>query len=205
MRRFFCYLLVTFLLCCFASNAEAQGDDERGYINLSIYGAGVFPNDDDVDEELYLGGRITYDILDYVEIGVEAGWVEYKVDDGAGIDAGDITGVPILGVIILKYPIEATDDRLVPFAVVGAGVVLWSFDESSLLDVNGISVTGDESFAFKVGGGFDYYLTDNMAVFFEGSYMWSEYDVSISAGGAVVGTTLDTDAMFIGGGLKFSI
>ena len=42
-----------FLMCFVFLSANLFAGDDRGYINLSISGSGVFPNDSDIDDEIY--------------------------------------------------------------------------------------------------------------------------------------------------------
>ena len=53
-----------------------------------------------------------------------------------------------------------------------------------------------------LNGGADYYVTDTVAFFAEGGYIWSDYDANIRAGGAVVAANVDTDAAYVVGGVK---
>ena len=149
----------------------------------------------------YLLGRLTYDITPNIAIGATTGWNGYKVKVD-GDNWGDATNIPLLATVVLKMPLEATENRVVPYLVGGVGVAFWSLGESSLLKNNGISVDNQTIFAAQVGGGVDYYLTDRFAVFGELSYMINQIDTSISAPGLTGTLKGDTNAIYIGVGAK---
>jgi opacity protein-like surface antigen len=169
---------------------------------LSVQGGGVFPSKDDrFDNTGFVAGRLTYDVSPYVAIGAESGWMMFK-DEVGGTKFGKIDGIPALGDLELKMPIPATDNRLVPYAIGGAGVVFWNYRESGVLKNAGVKVDTETHFAAKGGVGVDYYFTNNMALFAEGSYLYSRFAPKIHGGGTAVTTKAQTGAFLVGGGLK---
>ncbi len=100
-------------------------------------------------------------------------------------------------------PIKIDQYKIVPYGVVGFGIIFWDFDESSLLKTNGITVSMDPAFGMKFGGGVDFFVTENLAIFREGSFIWSDADATVAGRGAVASATVDTDTWLIGGGIKY--
>lgn len=203
-----------FLMCFMFLSTNLFAGDDRGYINISVNGSGVFIDKDDdleFDDAFYVFGRVTYDVTSNVEIGIESGFMEYDVNEditGLDINLGEVSGVPLLGIVILKYPIPATDDKLVPYILGGVGVTFWEFDTSSVLAtaLPGTSVDDDVAFTWKAGVGADYYITESVAMFVEGSWFSSEYDADVTAPGLGAGSfDVDIEGFIVGGGLKFSI
>ena len=111
--------------------------------------------------------------------------------------------IPLFGDIFLKAPIKLDKFKIVPYGIVGFGIIFWDFDESSLLETNGISVSIDPGFGMKFGGGIDFFVTENIAIFGEGSFIWSDADATAAAKGTVAAATIDTDTWLIGGGIKY--
>ncbi len=177
---------------------------EAEKVNFGFYGAAAIPSDEDLETTGYIGGRLTYEFNDNLELGVESGYHEYK-DEAGGIHFGDITGIPLLAIGSLKFPIEATDNALVPYLTGGVGVVFWDYQESSLVSDAGLDLGGDTSFSARAGIGLEYNLNDNLALFTEGSYLWSDYDVNLSLTGTTVGSTsVEMNTIFVGGGVKLN-
>ena len=202
-------LIVLLLLGGIAPQAMARDAKESPW-DISVLGGAWFPKEDDQDASGYVAGRLTYNINEHVGVGIESGWASFGQEadvtgDGKDDDLGDIQAIPLLANLFLRLPLEATENKLVPYAVGSVGVIFWDYNESSLLTSNNISIDGDTSFAARVGGGADFYITDNVAIFAEGGYLWSEYEAQGSIGGVVVtAPTVDTNAAYAVGGLKIA-
>lgn len=189
-----------FVFCavlCAPVYAQPVDISQRWGIGVDV--GGVFPSDDEMDNALYVGGNIAYGFNNYIALGAEAGWYNSDYED-AGVEQGDMTVIPIMGDIIARYPIEITEwgGTFAPYAIVGLGVNIPSFDEGSALA--GVTVDMDPEFVAKLGGGFDYFFNENVALNLEGNYQWCEYDAEISTG-----TTeeIDGDVWMVKGGLKY--
>ncbi len=195
-------LILIALFVAGMSSAAFARDVQEGKWALSVQSAAVMPRDDDNDDTIYYGGRLTYDITPNVAVGVESGWMNFE-QEADGIDFGDQRGIPLLADIVLKLPIEATDNKLVPYVLGGVGVVFWDYQESSILKDNGFSVDSDTAFAARIGGGVEYYVSNNVALFLEGSYLFSTYDAKVRYGSSsAANIEVDSDAFFAGGGVK---
>ena len=190
VKVFLVSLIVLLLLGGMVPQAMAR-DVGGSKWDVSILGGAWFPQEEDQDAGGYAGGRLTYNINEHAGLGIESGWSSFNQEadvtgDGGEDDLGDVRGIPLLANLFLRLPLEATGNKLVPYAVGSIGVIIWDYEESSLLTDNGISIDGDTSFAARIGGGADFYIADNIAIFAEGGYMWSEYEVQSSVGGLEV-------------------
>ena len=171
-------------------------------LELSVQGGGMFPTKDGrFDNTGFVAGRLMYDIAPYVALGVESGWMRFK-DEAGGTKFGHIDGIPALGDLQFKMPISATNNHLVPYAIAGAGVVFWNYREASVLKDAGVKIDTETHFAAKGGLGADYYFTDNVGLFVEGSYLYSRFTPKVHGGGTAVTTRATTGSVLIGGGLK---
>lgn len=200
MKKIMLVAIIALALC--QINAFARDVDAKKW-EISLQGAGVIPNDTDIDPTYYVGGRIAYNINKNVSVAGESGWMGWDDSDGT-TKYGEVNGIPLLADLILKMPIEATENKLVPYVLGGVGVVFWDYKEEAILTSNGITVDGDTSFAARLGAGVDYYVSDNIALFAEASYLFSDYDIKVNAGGIIAGAKTDTDAVFAGAGIKFA-
>src|SRR3989338_6605069 len=94
-----------------AQDYEERGYDERGYFNLSAFGSWLFNESDDANDAYYIGGRATYDLTPNIELGMESGWSTQDFENSQGADLGSVDYIPLLGIIVLKYPLEFTDNK----------------------------------------------------------------------------------------------
>jgi opacity protein-like surface antigen len=172
---------------------------------FSIQGQGVFPVADDADRrfDTTAGGaaRIMRDITPTMALGVEGGWIRYK-DEVGGLKYGRLHGFPVLADVELKMPIEATHNTIVPYLIAGAGVMFWNYEENDAAQASGIKVDNDSDFAAKGGAGVDFYLNDRMAVFVEGTYLYSRFEPDVSGPVAALGDKTNTGSVLAGAGFK---
>jgi len=194
-------VFAAFVLVPLVASAE-DVNNLTGRYSLGLVSGGVFPKDSDIDNRWYIGGNFAYGLNEYLAVGAEVGYTSWD-DEENGIDYGDVRAVPLLADVYLRYPIESGDYLFVPYIVGGVGVVFCDYDESSLLENNGISIDIDTELGVKLGGGFEYLISKNVALNFEGSYLWSDADATISGFGTYAAAELDTDAWIINGGLKY--
>lgn len=191
--------ILALLMSCAAGNAFAE--DLAGRFSVGIAAGGIFPEDSDIDDSCYVGGNFAYGINEHLAIGVEAGYTSWD-DEEAGVDYGEVEAIPLLADLYLRFPVEVGENMFVPYVIGGAGVIFWDYEESDLLTSNAISVDMDAELGIKAGGGFDYFFTDNVAINFEGGYIWSDADMSVAAFGTHAAATIDTDYWLAIGGFK---
>lgn len=160
---------------------------------------------------LSLSARLGYDLNKYFAAELESGWsvFDFKTSDvlaeATGIsDGGNLHVVPLLVNAVAKYPVE----QFVPYVTGGTGVFFVGFGESSEVKDAEIDVdVGSAAYGFKLGGGLDYFLTENLALNLESGF-WFIVDPEFTVLDAEDGSTLssgeaDMDTWYIGGGLKF--
>jgi outer membrane protein W len=61
----------------------------------------------------------------------------------------------------------------------------------------------DTELGIKAGGGFDYFISDQLALNVEGSYTWSDADMTVAAFGSQASASIDTDYWSVTGGFKY--
>lgn len=189
------------LALCMVSNVYAA-EDLTGKVSIGIVAGGAFPTDDDIDNALYLGGNMAYSFNNYFALGAEIGYSSWE-DEAYGIDFGDVRVVPLLVDLYLRHPVDMGEHMFLPYAILGLGPVFFDYEESSLLDLYGISVDMDTALGIKLGGGFDMFVSENVALNFEASYLMSDTEIEVSAFGGQASAEIDTDSWIINGGIKF--
>ena len=140
------------------------------------------------------------DINPYASFGVEGGWMRFK-DEVSGVKYGRLNGFPLLADLELKMPIAATNNMIGPYAIAGAGVVFWNYDENDGTVLSGIKVDNENNFAAKGGVGIDLYFNSNTALFVEGTYFYSRFKPDVS-GAVAVGNKTNVGSVLAGAGLK---
>ena len=179
--------------------------DRTGKWDAGINVSGAIARDNDIDSTVYVGGNLAYGVTPWLALGIESGWTDFgthlDLGNGVKVDAGDATGVPLLGDIILRVPIK--DSEVTPYGVVGLGAIFWNFDESNLFKTANIQVDIKTSFAAKFGGGLDWFINDHWILNFEAAYVLADADVTAKVGGVSATDTTSADYWTIGGGIKY--
>ena len=172
---------------------------------VSVQGGGLWSEKDksrlhDGEEIL---GRLTYDVTPNVAVGGESGGLRFE-DESNRTKYGHLDGVPAMADLVLKMPIAATGNRLVPYIYGSAGVIFWSYFKSGYSDDTGVDARSRTHFAAKPGGGLEYYLTPRVALFVEGSYLFSEKFVLKNAAITPPNGKVNVDSAYGGGGIKIA-
>ncbi len=199
-----CLVVLTVMsVVMFSSGSIFAEDVSLGEkINLGVNCSVLIPTEDEAGTGIYIGGLFSYDILKYLAVGIESGYAQVDMESN-DTKLGTLRAVPLLGDIIVKVPIEMDKFTLTPYGLVGIGVLFPDFAESDIVKNAGLSLETDTAFAMKFGGGIDFYVTKNIALNFEASYLMAEIDAKANWNGQTYATdTLKADSWLIGGGLK---
>jgi len=175
-------------------------------LQISIQGGGLWPSEKN-DARLHDGGevigRLTYDLNPNLAIGAETGVLRF-LDRSDGNTYGHLNGIPLMADLVLKIPIVATDNRLVPYIYGAAGPMVWHYDKSGYSDNSGVETRTRAHWAAKPGAGIEYYLNPHVAIFIEGSYLFSERFRLKDASSTPPNGKLDVDSTYGGGGIKIA-
>ncbi|MDE2028500.1 MAG: outer membrane beta-barrel protein [Candidatus Omnitrophica bacterium] len=175
-------------------------------LQISVQGGGLWAQRDDrLSNETgwEVTGRISYDLTPNFALGVEGGGLMF-VDKSDGTRFGRLYGVPAMVDVIFKLPLGFTGNRLVPYVFGAGGAVWWNYSKSGYSDTTGVSAKDRWHWAVKPGAGLEYYLNPHLAVFVEGSYLFSErFDLKGAAVSPPNGK-LKLDSMYGGGGIKIA-
>ena len=158
----------------------------------------------------FAGGELTYDLGDYLAVGVEGYYQEYKIDNTAAFQGmtatsnlGTARNSMAFGKFILKYAFDLQDFSFVPYVAGAPGGIFPTFKDSSAAKANNVSLKTRSGFAAKYSGGVDFYITDNIAINAEAGYLMAKIKTAVTVTG--LGTAkndIKNDALMVGGGLK---
>lgn len=184
------------ILGSFSSYAE----DLSGKVGVGVNISGIIPDDEEVENAVYVGGNVNYGVNKYLAVGVESGYRKSEVKLN-GSNGGDLRGIPLLADVLVRVP--TGESRFAPYGIVGIGAIFWDYKAANFLKNSGISIDIDTSFATKLGAGLDFFLTKHIALNIEGGYIWSRSDAKLKYSGGQSTERLKTDHWQIGGGLKY--
>ncbi len=163
----------TFILNLLCFQLPVHSADVENPWHLSMYGGGVFPTDDTIEETFTIGGRFTYELLENLEVGVDLSWQQYE-DKYLGLTLGDVNHIPVYAVVKYNIVFNPDNTRFVPYLLGGIGFSYWNYHE----ELSTISADDDISFTGKIGGGVDMALNEQTSLFLEGGFSWAKYDLS---------------------------
>src|SRR3989338_6804453 len=136
LRSIVLAVVAVFLFCSIVYGAEGEETlgglfEYSGQIAVAGNVSGAIPKEDG-DPTIFLGGYLSYDVLNCLGLGIESGWARWTEEAG-GVDYGKLTMVPLIGDIFLKAPIKEGQYKIVPYGVVGIGIIFWDFEESTIV------------------------------------------------------------------------
>lgn len=197
-------LFLTAILLAGASSAYAtMGDGDV----TNRWGAGfvlgyALPMDDDADSSFYRGGVVTYGLSPNWVIQLDIGYASFS-QEAHGIDYGDLQGVPVILSVQWRHPYSIGTSPAAWYVLGGIGAILWNLDSADEPILLGVEATASDAFAARIGGGYEVFFTDNIAVNIEGSYTFSSEDVKLIEPGTNESERQDSDFWLVGSGLRY--
>jgi outer membrane protein W len=224
MKRVACLFVVLFSLAGFSAISWAEGNlPLQGSLGFGARVYGALPSGDsflgqklDFDNEV--GGEInvTYRFLKYLALEAGAGYTQIDVKNKTlNVDWATIDAIPIFVTLQFRWVSSKPDELkwIVPYLAIGGGYYILDIEERSELRNYwyplgvGVDLAIDDAFFFHLGGGFDIFLTEHLALNFEGRYAWASTDVDekqqVVVTARKIGGSLNLNAAFIGAGFKF--
>jgi hypothetical protein len=175
--------------------SEVKADfHEELYVKPEV--AYVLPADGDVDDTIFLGAKVGYQMDENIALELESGWMEYGWDATDSVQNLDIQTIPVLG--NFRYGQRCSDEEMGWYSYLGAG---WAFND---LESNTLEARADGSFAWQIGAGIEIPVTQGLDAFLDLRYLWNRANIDIPNGAnrvapddAVLSSVLFT------GGVKF--
>jgi hypothetical protein len=167
--------LLAMVFCCFCVEASAEGRLGLGLrAGPSFYTQDVFGGTSDGSGALKVGpivsGNLIYRINDSFSVGINAEWETHEIQS-MGSDIGDARAVSVIPFAEYRYLgkqiLGQGEDSFYVF--LGLGYNINSYDPKDQVKETAKSlgasygVKVDDTFALKVGGGFETFFTDRLA------------------------------------------
>lgn len=176
MRRLLSATFVAALLGVVGLTPRAHADNHETIDNLYIKPeiAYVLPADGDVDDTIFLGARVGYELDENWAAELESGWMELGWDASDTQKNLDITTIPVLA--NLRYGQRCSDEEMGWYGYGGIG---WAFND---LESNAAGMDTDGSFAWQVGAGIEYPVASGLDLFLDVRYLWNRANIDMPAG-----------------------
>jgi hypothetical protein len=151
-------LAVTGLWAAAGMWSEVKADfHEELYVKPEV--AYVLPADGDVDDTIFLGAKVGYQMDENIALELESGWMEYGWDATDSVKNLDIQTIPVLG--NFRYGQRCSDEEIGWYSYLGAG---WAFND---LESNTLEAKADGSFAWQIGAGIEIPVTQGLDAYFD--------------------------------------
>ncbi len=199
-------------------NAETLSRVESKMWSVGLHAGYGMPADSLFGSGFAYGAGVSYLITSY--LGLEVGVFQYQSDiedSDSGLSRGQLSMIPLMFSLQGRYPLN---DRLVPYAVMGATLSFNSFklcqtcqDSWGALDIS-IKESVENSFGWHVGAGLDYQIARNFALnvdvrthFLKSQGSWSMDDLlsGVSVSGDMDNLNLNTWVIRLGAKLYFRL
>lgn len=175
--------------------SEVKADfHEELYVKPEV--AYVLPADGDVDDTIFLGAKVGYQMDENIALELESGWMEYGWDATDSVKNLDIQTIPVLG--NFRYGQRCSDEEMGWYSYLGAG---WAFND---LESNTLEAKADGSFAWQIGAGIEIPVTQGLDAFFDLRYLWNRANIDTPNGVArVAPDDAVLSSVLFTGGVKF--
>ncbi|MCK4947530.1 MAG: outer membrane beta-barrel protein [Candidatus Aureabacteria bacterium] len=187
-------LLLVFTALFLMSGFAAAQDDFTEHLYGKGQASWAVASESDFENGWATLFGVGYDFNDYIALEIESGFVTFDVENVVlNRGTGKIETVPLLFNIVAGYPWE----QYKPYATIGIGYAFNDFNSNT----TGLKADPKNSILGKFGVGIDYYYADNVAIFFEGSYLLNAGDTTFKLDGNSKDYS-NLSTWLIGGGIK---
>jgi len=171
-------------------------------INTGVNFSAFVPGTSTFKTGYYVGGQVSYDMMRWFALGVEAGYLQTELQS-SGENIGTLRGCPLLADLILKVPMDMDSFVFTPYGVAGFGCLLMDITSGDAITDNG-RIDVNTPFLMKFGGGFDATFLIVLVIFFEASYIYTKIEFNEKLTNQTFGLGKENlNAGFVGGGIKY--
>jgi hypothetical protein len=188
-----------------AQSSNYEVEDIGGRWGVGAHVSGHLPTSDEFHPAVYLGGSVIYGVPNKpFALTFDAGYFRNSAK-AFNADLGELKGIPLIAGIQYRFPYMVGNSRAAFYGLLGAGIILYEFDESQVVLDATSTIEADDAFAFKVGAGWDIFFPDyeNIALNIEASWILTTEDVVLTHKGLVGSTDEDTHYFLVGGGIRY--
>jgi opacity protein-like surface antigen len=166
-------LAASAVFCASWMSSDVQAQDMNNvYFKPEV--AYVLPVDGEVDDSVFVGAKVGYELDDNWAAELESGWMQPGWDATDRVRNLDVDVVPVLG--NLRYGQRCSDEEIGWYGYGGLG---WAFNH---LETNSLQARADGSFAWQLGAGVEIPVATNLDVFLDVRYLWNRANVDVPNG-----------------------
>ena len=139
------------------------------------------------DTGLAVNAQVFYGVTSNLAAGFMLDWNRNDTTldvSGLELDLGTLNTISLMPYAEFRGNFQ----RLAPYVSAGIGVNINTFSEDDLVQAAGIDVDPETTFAIRVAGGADYFLTRTLALNAEFGWKWNDGDVDLTIPGVGTGT-----------------
>jgi len=163
--------------------------------------------DTDPDDSVMVEVLANYFFSNYFSVELSAGYLNTDIDlSGAGVSGkgGTLIQKPILLTGRMSMPIKS---NIVPYLGIGAGIFFNTFNQKDEVvdSIYGTKADLDfeHNFGFHANGGFDFLVTDKVALNLDFKYIWSKIEADVEINGKNKNEEFDANMLVVGAGIKY--
>lgn len=204
---------ITILIACVAvffisQAALAQDFDGKLGIGANVSYSGISDTGEGdsikFDGAPLIGANLTYYFNKYFSFEVAIGYSQLDVEGtaaGVTIDLGELQQFPVF--LSGRFHLPIRNGAVSPYFGGGVGYYFNDFDTSQIVALAGGKLDTDNSFAFHLNAGIEFFAGDHIALNLDLKYIWNEADGEFTAANIAALDDLDLNN-FVGGlSLKF--
>ena len=190
----------------FLTSAAVAVPERAGKSDFGINVSAFLPGDGDIDNAAAVGGNISYSFNNHLAWGISSSWAQADFDAhtaaGAKVSGSKVKPIPIFFDLILRP--WTGDQPVAPYATMGLGAVIANVEGTGVLNDNNLQAQSNSDFAFRMGGGLEWFVTENWSYYLEGTYVFTGAGVDIVS--SATNQKIETqglDGWYLGGGVKY--
>lgn len=196
-KRFLLSIVLGTLVLSLGLASGAGAQDIKGKWGLGLRAGPSFLTQDINDENpsvtvegdtgLALNAQAFYGVTSNIAAGIMLDWTRNDTTlsvSGLELDLGTLNTISLMPYAEFRGNLQ----RLAPYLGAGIGVNINTFSEDDLVQAAGIDVDPETTFAFRVAGGADYFVTRSLALNAEFGWKLNSGDADMTIPGFGTGT-----------------
>ena len=196
-------LCIGVFLLFLSQHGFAQNPEDKVGLGLNVSYMSIADDEDaEYDTAVLIGANLTYVFTKAFSVEISAGYSKTDIDydlGGNSINIGEFTSYPILLIGRFHFPIGKT---VSPYIGGGAGYFVNSFDLNQSNFIAGVNMDAENSVAFHINGGIEFFYSSNLALSLDVKYIWNEAEFR-STGVMPFEGDADLNTLLLGTGFKY--
>lgn len=202
-------ILIAMCITVFITGQSVMAQDGNGrfsvganvsYVDIASTGKDV---NIEYDSNVLYGASLTYYLDKHFSCELSIGYFQLDVDatgNGMTFGFGDLQQFPVL--LTARYHLPIKNGMISPYLGGGGGYYFNNFDTSQRVTLAGGNIHTDNSFAFHLNSGIEFYVKKDIAITLDFKYIWNETDGVFTMVGVAATDDMDLNTLLIGVGFK---